>query len=104
MTPCPHPLVTHRITDPAPGHPRRRLYECADLGCAGRPEDHQQHLPCRWSGALAHGKTTASPAFPRRRCPACEHIPRAARQDLAAPTPTGTTDGTRLTRAGTRGR
>lgn len=79
MTICPHPLVAHRFKNQY-GPPSTRPHECPDPDCPARPADHLRQVPCAWSWPLASGKASGE-AFPRRRCPGCEHIRRAGRPD-----------------------
>jgi hypothetical protein len=78
---CPQPLVTHYFANSPSGKLRGRLYECSDPACTARPAEHSHQLPCRWSWPLASGKASGGQAFPRRRCPGCEHIRRAGKPD-----------------------
>jgi hypothetical protein len=83
---CDGVLVVHRFRAPTtPGDwnklTTRTLVECDEPNCDGDPEAHEMELPCRWSWPLAHGKKATGRAFPHRRCPQCEHIPRAGEPD-----------------------
>ncbi len=79
---CGYPVIQHRVQgpDPVAGATRTRLmfiYECPDIDCTIEPDEHSWRLPCRWSWPYAHGKAFDGRAFPKRRCPSCDHIRRA---------------------------